>query len=62
MVSSSEAMNAQVMVLSMEGKIIANVRMKGHTLEIPLAGLARGAYMVKIMQGDRIQITNLVKQ
>ena len=61
-ISSSETINAQVMVLSMEGKIVANVRMEGQSLEIPLSGLARGAYMVKIMQGDRIQITNLVKQ
>jgi hypothetical protein len=61
-VSSGEAINAQVQVLSMEGKIVSNVRMEGQSCVIPLTGLARGAYMVKIIQADQIYITNLVKQ
>jgi hypothetical protein len=61
-ITSTESIDAQLEVYGSDGRIVYSTRMNGQHATLSLANLARGNYMVKIVNNGTTHVTKLVKQ
>jgi hypothetical protein len=61
-ITSTESIDAQLEVYGSDGRIVYAMRMNGQHATLSLANLARGNYMVKIVNNGTTHVTKLVKQ
>jgi Secretion system C-terminal sorting domain len=61
-ITSTESIDAQLEVYGSDGRIVYSTRMNGQYATLSLANLARGNYLVKIVQNGTPHVTKLVKQ
>ena len=59
---SSESMDASIEVYASDGRLVYTTSMIGQHANMNLSALARGNYMVKIINQGKTHITKLVKQ